>query len=178
MPDLHLWCIDALKPNPRNARTHSKKQIRRIADSIRAFGFVNPILVDENAVIIAGHGRYEAARLLGLTQVPAIVLKGLSAAKRRALALADNKIAADAGWDHKKLALELPELTELLIDEGLEISITGFDVPEIGRLVADFQELPQNDSGTRTKAASRDRAPVCKYCGQAITNIQSKRAGR
>jgi ParB-like chromosome segregation protein Spo0J len=85
--------VDALKPNARNARVHSKKQIRQIADSIAAFGFLVPILIDDGGVIIAGHGRYEAAVLLGLQKVPVIQVKGLSAAKRRALALADNKIA-------------------------------------------------------------------------------------
>jgi hypothetical protein len=92
--------IDALKPNARNARTHSKKQIRQIADSIATFGFVVPILIDEDGDIIAGHGRYEAAKLLSLKQVPVIVVSGLSEAKRRALALADNKIAENAGWRH------------------------------------------------------------------------------
>ena len=107
MPDVQWSAIDALKPNPRNARTHSKKQIRQIADSIAAFGFVVPILIDEARNIIAGHGRYEAAKLLGLKQVPVIVVQGLSEAKRRALALADNKIAENAGWDREMLAVEL-----------------------------------------------------------------------
>src|SRR5262245_51587190 len=91
--------LNALKPSARNARTHSKKQIRQIADSIHAFGFVVPILVDEGGVIVAGHGRYAAAKLLGLKQVPVIELAGLPEAKRRALALADNRIAENAGWD-------------------------------------------------------------------------------
>ena len=85
--------VDALKPNARNARTHSKKQIRQIADSIAAFGFLVPILIDEAGLVIAGHGRYAAAKLLGLKQVPIIEVTGLSEAKRRALALADNRIA-------------------------------------------------------------------------------------
>jgi len=93
---------DALAPNRRNVRTHSHKQIRQIADSIAAFGFLVPILVDEGHAVIAGHGRYAAAKLLGLQQVPVIEVQGLSEAKRRALALADNKIAANAGlrWVH------------------------------------------------------------------------------
>ena len=104
---------DALKPNPRNAHTHSKGQIRQIADSIVAFGFTVPILVDENLLTLAGHGRLEAAKLLGLSMVPVIVLEGLSEAKKRALLLADNKIPANAGWDRERLAIELPELAEL-----------------------------------------------------------------
>src|SRR2546429_2995511 len=107
--------VDALKPNARNARTHSKKQIRQIADSIAAFGFVVPILIDERGAIIAGHGRHAAARLLDLKQVPAIKVQGLSEAKRRALALADNRIGENAGWDRERLAIELPALAEILV---------------------------------------------------------------
>ena len=131
---------DALKTNARNARTHSKKQIRQIADSIDAFGFVVPILIDEGGVIIAGHGRYAAAALLGLDKVPVIRVEGLSEAKRRALALADNKIAQNAGWDRELLATELPELAELLIVEDLDISITGFAPVEIDQIATDFEE--------------------------------------
>jgi ParB/RepB/Spo0J family partition protein len=84
MHTIQLVTTDALKPNERNVRTHSKKQIRQIANSIRAFGFTVPVLIDENAILIAGHGRLEAAKLLGLSKVPAIVLEGLSEAKKRA----------------------------------------------------------------------------------------------
>src|SRR5438046_3176353 len=104
MVEITHVAVEKLKPNGRNARTHSRKQIRQIADSITAFGFVNPILVDEEGNIIAGHGRYAAALLLGLKEVPVIELRGLSKAKRRALALADNKIAENAGWDRQLLA--------------------------------------------------------------------------
>jgi ParB-like chromosome segregation protein Spo0J len=112
--------LHALKPHPRNARTHSKKQIRQIAKSIQALGFTNPVLVDEQGVLLAGHGRLEAARLLGLSSVPTIVLHGLSEAKKRLLLVADNRIAENAGWHRQRLALELPELSELLVDEGPE----------------------------------------------------------
>ena len=115
----------ALKPNPRNARTHSKKQTRQIADSVLAFGFVVPIVVDENNTILLGHGRLAAAIDLDLRTVPVIVLEGLSESKKRALLLADNKITENAGWDRKRLCIELPELTELLVAERLDISITG-----------------------------------------------------
>jgi ParB-like chromosome segregation protein Spo0J len=124
-PTLEWIAVDALTPNARNARIHSKKQIRQIADSITAFGFLVPLLIDEGGALIAGHGRYAAAKLLGLEQVPVIEVKGLSEAKRRALALADNKIAENAGWDRELLAAELPELAELLVVDGLDISITG-----------------------------------------------------
>src|SRR6185312_15420294 len=107
----------ALKPNPRNPRTHSKKQIKQIAESIRAFGFVVPVVVDENNTILLGHGRLAAALDLGLNEVPVIVLDGLSEAKKRALLLADNRVTENAGWDREILAIELPELAELLVNE-------------------------------------------------------------
>ena len=131
---------DALKPNPRNARTHSRKQIRQIADSIVAYGFTVPVLIDENSVLLAGHGRLEAAKFLGIKRIPATRLHGLSEAQKRALLIADNKIAENAGWDRERLAIELPELAELLIEESLDISITGFEPVEIDQLVSDFEE--------------------------------------
>jgi DNA modification methylase len=140
--------VEALKPNARNARTHSKKQIRQIADSIAAFGFVVPILIDDGGVIIAGHGRYAAAVLLGLQEVPVIRLEGLSEPKRRALALADNKIAQNAGWDRELLATELPELAEILILEDLDIAITGFAPVEIDQIATDFEADPSDPADT------------------------------
>jgi ParB-like nuclease domain len=148
MPTIEWIAVDALAPNACNARTHSRKQIRQIADSIAAFGFLVPILVDEDRVVIAGHGRYAAAKLLGLKQVPAIEVQGLSEAKRRALAIADNKIAENAGWDRELLAAELPELAELLVVEGLDISITGFAPVEIDQLTVDFEDDPSDPADT------------------------------
>ena len=106
--------IDQIRPHPRNARTHSKKQIRQIAASIRAVGFAAPVLIDENKILIAGHGRLEAAKSLGMSSIPAIVISGLSDAKKRALLLADNRIALSAGWDREQLAIELAALPDLL----------------------------------------------------------------
>src|SRR5690242_18272231 len=91
--------LKELVPDPRNARSHSKRQIEQIIASIRAFGFTNPILVDPDSSIIAGHGRFHAARSIGISHVPTIVLSGLTDAQKRALRLADNKIALNAGWD-------------------------------------------------------------------------------
>ena len=149
--------VDALKPNARNARTHSKKQIRQIADSITAFGFVAPIVIDEGNNIIAGGGRYAAAVLLCLQEVPVIRVEGLSKAKRRALALADNKIAQNAGWDRELLARELPELAELLIVENLDISITGFAPVEIDQ-IADFEDDPSDPADTVDPEWTNDAA--------------------
>src|SRR6059058_5411739 len=95
--------IGALRLNPRNARTHSKKQIKRIAASIRKFGFLNPVLVDEANLVLAGHGRLGGARLEGLSHVPVVRFDHLTAAQKRAFLIADNKIAEDAGWDREML---------------------------------------------------------------------------
>ena len=113
----------SIKPEPRNARTHSKTQVAEIAASIRQFGFSNPLLVDAEGVIIAGHGRLLAAKSLGLHSVPTITLPHLDEAQRRALRLADNKIALNAGWDRDLLRLELKELAALEID--FDLSLTG-----------------------------------------------------
>jgi len=154
--NIQSMSVKSLKSNPRNARTHSKKQISQIADSIRRFGFVVPIVTDENKMILAGHGRCQAALSLGLAAVPVLQVHGLSAAKKRALALADNKIAENAGWDREILAVELTELSEILIDEGLEISITGFAAVEIDQISTDFEKNssdPADEIGQRWLAA-------------------------
>src|SRR6266481_3449208 len=132
--------IEQVRPNAKNTRTHSKKQIRQIATSIRELGFAAPVLVDEYDVLIAGHGRLEAARSLGMASIPAIVLDGLSEAKKRALMLADNRIAQSAGWDREQLSIELAALPELLIEEGIDIGITGFEPAEIDLLHMDFED--------------------------------------
>ena len=121
--------VGSLVPDPRNARTHPKRQLEQISASIRAFGFANPILIDAEGRIIAGHGRLLAAKSIGLTEVPAIVLPHLSEAQRRALRIADNKIALGAGWDLDLLKLELGELA--VIDVGLDLALTGFSSGEI-----------------------------------------------
>src|SRR5690349_12671707 len=113
---LEYWPLDRLIPSARNARTHSPAQVAEIAGSIRAFGFSNPILVGADGDIIAGHGRLAAARQLGLTQVPVVVLTGLTDLQRRQLLLADNRIALNAGWDLQMLQLELKDLTTLGAD--------------------------------------------------------------
>ena len=123
-----------LKPDPRNARTHSKKQIDQIAASIREFGFTNPILADEAAMVIAGHGRLLAAKHLGLTCVPVITLPHLSEVQKRALRLADNKIAQSAGWDTDLLRVELEAIFEMAVE--FDVSITGFSSGEIDVLLA------------------------------------------
>ncbi|MEX0645692.1 MAG: DNA methyltransferase [Parvularculaceae bacterium] len=123
----------ALRPSPRNARSHSKKQIRQIVESITAFGFVNPVLIDEDGRVIAGHGRVEAAKLLGLPHVPCRRITHMTAEEKRAYALADNKLALNAGWDEEILALELQGLLETDVD--FDISVIGFDPGEIDLII-------------------------------------------
>lgn len=121
-----------LTPYAANARTHSAEQVQQIADSVREFGWTNPVLVDEAGGIIAGHGRVMAAELLGLEQVPAITLAGLTEAQRRAYILADNKLALNAGWDERLLAAELGALQA----EGFDVALTGFSEEELAELLA------------------------------------------
>jgi DNA modification methylase len=128
--------ICALRPQRQNARTHSNRQLRQIANSIRRFGFCNAILVDDDLTILAGHGRVEAAKLLGLTTVPTVRLSHLSEADKRAYVLADNRLAEKAGWDRNLLAIELQDL----IDIGFEVELTGFETPEIDLLLEEALE--------------------------------------
>jgi len=136
--------VGELRPNRHNSRTHTKKQIRQVANSILRFGWTSPILVDEENVILAGHARHLAAQQLGYGEVPVIVVSGLNGAEKRALALADNKIAANAGWDRKLLAEDLGELLTQLPECKLDIEITGFEVSEISSLLGDIARSESN----------------------------------
>jgi DNA modification methylase len=118
---------DSILPNPRNARTHSAQQIQQIARSIERFGFNNPVLIDQNNRVIAGHGRVAAAKSLGHAVVPTLRIEHLSDEERRAYIIADNKLAEKAGWDTEILAIEFQSLGEL----GFELELTGFELPEI-----------------------------------------------
>lgn len=127
--------IADLKPYPKNARTHSPKQIRQIAKSIKEFGFTNPVLIDKDNGILAGHGRVEAAKLAGLTEVPAVVIRHLTPAQKKAYILADNRLAELSGWDKNILKVELEEL-QSIEDGDFDLTLTGFDTPEIDVLLA------------------------------------------
>ena len=126
------WPVDRLIPYACNPRTHSENQVAQIAASIREFGFTNPILVDTNADIIAGHGRLLAARKLNLSTVPVIVLDHLNETQKRAYVIADNRLALNAGWDDELLSIELAALREADFNLGL----TGFEDEELARLLA------------------------------------------
>jgi DNA modification methylase len=144
---IEIWPTDRLVPYAKNARTHSPEQIAQIAASIVEFGFVNPILVDTSAGIVAGHGRLLAARKLGLAEVPVVVLDHLSETQRRAYVIADNKLALNAGWDENVLAAELRALE----GEGVDLALVGFSDDELEALLADEpqdgadveEEIPQ-----------------------------------
>ena len=147
-----LLPVSVLVPRPGNPRTHSKKQIRQIAESIRTFGFTNPVLVDDENGIVAGHGRVEAAKLLKMEAVPAIRLAGLSEARIRAYVITDNRLAELAGWDEALLKIEFAYLAELDLD--FDLTVTGFDLGEIEMILDDAGDpaapvdiLPPPDTG-------------------------------
>src|SRR5687768_13078128 len=141
--DVELLPVAQLRPYPGNARTHSKKQIRQIATSIERFGFTNPVLISDDNEIVAGHGRVEAAKLLGRESVPALRLSHLNAAQRRAYVLADNKLAQNAGWDREVLAIEL----QALIDLEFDVEITGFSLAEIDLVLDEAGETSPKGAG-------------------------------
>jgi len=139
---------EALKPYAGNARTHSKKQIRQIAQSIKRFGFTNPVLIDEANGIIAGHGRVLAAQAIGLKDVPCLRLAHLSEVEKRAYILADNKLALNAGWDQELLAIEL----QGLIEANYSVEVTGFTVGEVDAVLQSAQEATSNGSDAAENA--------------------------
>jgi len=147
--------IPELKPYQRNARTHSRKQVKQIAAAITEFGFTNPVLIDENDQIIAGHGRVQAAKLLGLAEVPTVQIGHLSATQKRAYILADNRLAEKAGWDKEILAVEL----QGLLADGFEVVLTGFETPDIDVIL-------DAAANTKTDRHGDDNIPAA---GPAVT---------
>ena len=139
--------VDALIPYIRNSRTHSDAQVAQIAASVREFGWTNPVLVDGENGIIAGHGRVLAARKMGMAEVPCIELAHLSEAQKKAYIIADNKLALNAGWDNELLALELGELHAADFD----MALLGFDAGELSAAMGLDEELdgdaPKIDEG-------------------------------
>lgn len=125
--------VSSLIPYARNSRTHSEAQVAQIAASVKEWGWTIPVLIDETGQIIAGHGRIQAARLLGLEEVPVMVAEGWTDAQKRAYVLADNKLAMNAGWDEELLSLELKDLKEL----GSDLSLIGFNEDELTEIMAD-----------------------------------------
>jgi DNA modification methylase len=178
-PEHRTEMIDlaALHPQAKNARVHSKKQLRQLAASIKEFGFTAPVLIDGENAILAGHGRVDAAKLAGLDKVPCIRLDHLSPSQKRAYALADNKIALNATWDEQLLAEELKSLSE--IDISFDLDITGFSVAEFDSLIEDLtaeepndpndDRLPPNDLDPRCRPGDLWRlGPHRLLCGNAL----------
>ena len=147
--------IESLIPYARNSRTHSDAQVAQIAASIREFGWTNPVLLDGEGTIIAGHGRVLAARVLGLLEVPCIEIKDMTDAQKRAYIIADNKLAENAGWDSELLALELGELKA----DGFDINLIGFDVEDLGRLLEPDAKVGLTDEDDAPELAD---APVSR----------------
>jgi DNA modification methylase len=160
--DIEPMPVASLRPHPGNARTHSKRQIRQIADSIQRFGFTNPVLIGSEGEIIAGHGRIEAAKLLGFESVPTVRLSHLNPAQRRAYVIADNKLALNAGWDHELLAIEL----QGLIDIDFDVELTGFSLAEIDIVLDEARE--GSPSGP---AEAEDEIPALEHPATAVTRL-------
>lgn len=151
--------VAALQPAHRNARIHSKAQVRQIVESIEIFGWTNPILIDAEGKIIAGHGRFAAAKQLGLDRVPTIRIDDMSEAQRRAYIIADNKLAERAGWNREVLALELRDLLEMEL--GFEITTTGFEMGEIDLLMRELDDRDDDEADDLSDADLSAR-PVSK----------------
>lgn len=161
--------IDTLLPYARNSRTHSDDQVAQIAASIKEFGFNNPVLIAPDGEIIAGHGRVQAARKLGLEEVPCVTLDHLTDNQRRAYVIADNKLALNAGWDEEMLSLELAALREINFD----IDLTGFDADAIETLL-NPQEL-NFDPGTEADQGRLDQlSPKMVTCPNCKKTFDSR----
>lgn len=156
--------VDQLIPYARNSRTHSKDQVAQIAASIREFGWTNPILVDGDGTIIAGHGRVMAARKLGETQVPCIELGHLTEAQKRAYVIADNQLALNAGWDAEMLKVEIAEL----VDADFDLGLLGFDDAMLQTLMNE----PSFEPGSEDEQGKLDQLSPkfckCPKCGESF----------
>ena len=159
---VELRPLAAVRPAKRNARTHSEKQIEQIASSIHQFGFTNPIIVNDEGMIVAGHGRHAAAKLLGMADVPVIPIHDLDPAELRTYALADNRIAQNAGWDAEVLRIEFEELNALELSFDLEI--TGFSTTEMDQLLVitpeeeKLEKLPEA-TVSRSQRIAQEKLP-------------------
>ena len=178
MLEIETRPLGRLIPYVRNARTHSGDQIAQIAGSIAEFGFVNPVLIGADDVIIAGHGRVLAAEKLGLAEVPVIVLSHLSESQRRALVIADNRIAENAGWDDAMLKAEIAALHE----DAFDLDLLGFAEEELGRLLDGLDADAGGDGaagGEQTSDASTEtqRATLAERFGIPPFSVLDARKG-
>ena len=171
--EMTLISIDKLIPYINNARTHSPEQITKLRSSLREFGFVNPVLIDRSFNIIAGHGRYEAAKAEGYSEVPCVYVDHLTEAQKKAYIIADNRMAMDAGWDEELLKVEL----EALEGESFDLSLTGFEEDELAELFKSDESPIEDDDYDLSEALEKaafvergDRWIVGRhvlYCGDA-----------
>ena len=153
--------INELKPYENNSRTHDESQIKQICESIKEYGWTNPVLIDEKGMIIAGHGRVLGAQKLGIKEVPCIVLSGLTEAQKKAYVIADNKMALNAGWDFNLLSLELENLKELDFD----LELTGFSADEIDGLLSTNEDIENNDYEEQDLKENNTQLHKCPECG-------------
>lgn len=154
---IELISLDELVPYANNARMHSNDQIKLIRASLREYGFVNPILIDGEKNIIAGHGRYEAAKAEGMERVPCVIVDFLTDAQKRAYILADNKIAEMSTWDMDMVSAEI----EKLQDDDFDVSLTGFD----DSVLADQEPIELDDCEQESSSASGKKTAYCPKCG-------------
>lgn len=172
---IEMWPIDRLVPYDRNSRLHSTEQVAQVASSIVEFGFTNPILVDSNDGIVAGHGRLAAARELGLPEVPVVVLDHLSDRQKRAYVIADNKLALNASWDVDMLAMEV----EALREEEFNLDLLGFTEAELEGLAKDgwasdmdaIDKIEEKDSTAKGKLTISFNEWDREQIREAVTNL-------
>lgn len=159
-PEYKAATVEKLVPYARNSRTHSPEQVAKIAASIKEFGFLNPIIVDGENGIIAGHGRVMAAQKLGLDTLPTIEASHLTEAQRKAYVIADNRLALDAGWDDELLKIELKDLDA----DGFDLTLTGFDLDELTAIFdePDFAPGTEDDQGKLDELSPK--MVICPHC--------------
>lgn len=160
MRQIEHWPIDKPVEYARNARMLSPSAVDKVAASIKEFGWQQPIVVDIEGVVIAGHTRLKAAKKLGLTEVPVVVADDLSPEQVKAYRLADNRVAQETSWDYELLAIELEELSEFPID----ISITGFDSDEISGMILDEPEIREYDADISNEREKEETYLECPSC--------------
>ena len=160
-PKIETRLVADLIPYAANSRTHSDAQVAQIAASIKEFGWTNPILIGDDDTIIAGHARTLAAKKLGMVEVPVIVLDYLSEAQQRALVIADNQLAVNAGWDYEILAIELGEIKDL----GFDIDLIGFSAGEIAKLTFEEKDLYPDSSTKEINPDDYNMGHQCPKCG-------------
>jgi ParB-like chromosome segregation protein Spo0J len=168
--------LDALIPDKRNARVHPARQVVRIADSIAAFGFNVPVLIDDKGGVLAGHGRVLAARRLGLKEVPTIALDHLSETQARAFMIADNRLGELASWDGARLGLELEELTSLDLDFSIEA--TGFELKEIDLRIGGAGDAVAPAAGDAVQSPSKEGRPSGRPMDRVRRDQRSRLEGR